>query len=85
MKKYEILFTKQALKDVKTLSPKLKRKLKSILSEMIEDDPFCGKRLLSDLEGNYSYRLNLKDRILYSIDKEKKVVYVKRAKTHYGN
>jgi len=85
MKKYEILFTKQAFKDVKSLTPKLKKKLKDILVEVIIEDPFCGKKLLGDLEGNYSYRLNLTDRIIYSVDKKKKRIYIKRAKTHYAN
>ena len=85
MKKYEILFTKQASKDVKFLTPKLKTKLKDILVEVITNDPFCGKRLLGDLEGNYSYRLDLKNRIVYSVDKKKNTVYVKRARTHHGN
>lgn len=85
MKKYKIFFTKQALRDVKTLSPKLKNKLQSILLEIITDNPFCGKKLVRDLEGNYSYRLNLKDRIIYSVDKKEKKVYIKRAKTHYGD
>jgi Txe/YoeB family toxin of toxin-antitoxin system len=85
MKKYEILFTKQALKDAKSLSPKLKNKLKSILLEIISEDPFCGKKLLGDLEGNYSHRLDLKNRIVYSVDKKEKIIYVKRARTHYGN
>lgn len=85
MKIYKILFTKQARKDVKSLSPKLKNKLKSILLEVISEDPYCGKKLLGDLEGNYSYRLDLKNRIVYSVDKKKNIVYVKRTRTHYGN
>lgn len=85
MTKHKILFTKQALKDVKNLSPKLKTKLKSILLEIISEDPFCGKKLLGKLEGNYSYRLDLKNRIVYSIAEKKKIIYIKRAKTHYGD
>ncbi|MBD3350417.1 MAG: type II toxin-antitoxin system mRNA interferase toxin, RelE/StbE family [Candidatus Lokiarchaeota archaeon] len=85
MKKYKILFTKQALKDVKSLSPKLKLKLKDVLLEVIAEDPLCGKKLLGNLKGNYSYRLDLKNRIVYSIDNKKSVIYVKRARTHYGD
>lgn len=85
MKKYEILFTKQALKDVKALTPKLKSKLKAILVEVIAEDPFCGKKLLGDLSDNFSYRLDLKNRVVYSVDKKKKIVYIKRARTHYGD
>ena len=85
MANYEIKITKTALKDLNLLSPKLKEKLKSILIEIISDNPYIGKKLVGDLSPHYSYRLNIKDRILYLIDEEKKVVYIKRAKTHYGN
>jgi len=85
MKKYTFLFTKQARKDVNSLSKRLKLKLKAILIEVISEDPFCGKKLLGDLKGNLSYRLDLKNRIIYSLDKRKKIVYVKRARTHYGD
>ena len=85
MKNFEIFFTKQALKDIRSLSPKLKKKLKDILLEVVVNDPFCVKKLLGDLEGNYSYRLDLKNRIVYSVDKKKKMIYVKRARTHYGD
>ena len=85
MANYEIKITKTALKDINLLSPKLKEKLKSILIEIISDNPYIGKKLVGDLSPHYSYRLNIKDRILYLINEEKKIVYIKRAKTHYGN
>lgn len=85
MANYEIKITKTALKDINLLSPKLKEKLKNILIEIISDNPYVGKKLGGDLSPHYSYRLNIKDRILYLINEEKKVVYIKRAKTHYGN
>jgi len=84
-KNYSIKITKQALKDIKTLSPKLKNKLRAILSEIISEEPLVGKKLLGELEGNYSYRLSLKDRIIYSIDHKNRIVYLKRARTHYGD
>ncbi len=84
MTRYEIRFSKEAKKDVKRLSPKLRAKLKTILLEVITEDPFAGKKLLGDLAGNYSYRLTYKDRIVYSIDEAAGIVYVKRARTHYG-
>jgi len=37
------------------------------------------------LKGNYSLRLNIYDRIIYSVSEEKKIVYIKRARTHYGD
>jgi Txe/YoeB family toxin of Txe-Axe toxin-antitoxin module len=69
---------------VKKLSPKLKNKLYDILTEVIAKDPYQGKKLIGDLEGSYSYRLTYQDRILYSIDRAKKIVYIERARTHYG-
>ena len=84
MSKYNIKITKTTRRDIKALSPILKKKLKSILEEIISDNPYLGKKLIGDLSPHYSYRLNIKDRILYLIDEEKKVVYIKRAKTHYG-
>lgn len=81
---YEIRITKQALKDIKELTEQQKRKLRDILAVVIALNPYEGKKLVGDLEGNFSIRLNLKDRIVYSIDDDKKVVYIKRAKTHYG-
>ena len=82
---YRIEITRTALKDIRKLSPKMKNKLKDILSHVLAIDPYEGKRLLGDLEGNYSIRLNLKDRIVYSVDEEKRIVYIKRARTHYGD
>lgn len=84
MRKFVIRITRRAEKDIQKLTPKLKNKLYDILTEVISVDPLEGKKLLGDLEGSYSYRLNLKDRIVYSIDPRKRIVYIERAKTHYG-
>jgi mRNA-degrading endonuclease RelE of RelBE toxin-antitoxin system len=81
---YKIRFTKEAVKDADKLPPKLKTKLKSILQNMLAPDPFAGKKLIGDLVGFYSYRLTYKDRIVYSIDTELRIIYIHRARTHYG-
>lgn len=81
---WEIRITKQAKKDIDTLTPKLRQKLLTILTEVIAVDPSVGKRLIGDLSGSYSYRLTYKDRIIYSLDEDKLIVYVERARTHYG-
>jgi Txe/YoeB family toxin of Txe-Axe toxin-antitoxin module len=85
MSDWEIRLTKQAKKDVDTLTPKLQRKLYSILVNTIAKNPYVGKRLLGDLAGSYSFRLTYKDRIVYSLDEEAKIVFIERARTHYGN
>lgn len=83
--RWEIRFTKQAEKDVDKLSPKVRTKLRAILTEVIAENPtYVGKRLLGDLTGSYSYRLTWQDRIVYSLDEEARIVYVERARTHYG-
>ncbi|MFW6283124.1 MAG: type II toxin-antitoxin system RelE family toxin [Minisyncoccales bacterium] len=82
--KYKVYYTKQAIKDIQSLTPKLKEKARQIINNVIAKDPSKGKRLLGDLEGNYSIRLNLKDRIVYSFDKKNKNIFIKRAHTHYG-
>jgi Txe/YoeB family toxin of toxin-antitoxin system len=82
--RWEIVFTKQAKKDVARLPPKLKEKLRDILLQVLSLDPYEGKKLLGDLSGSYSYRLTHKDRIVYSLDEERRVIYIERARTHYG-
>ncbi|OGP54103.1 MAG: hypothetical protein A2Y65_12850 [Deltaproteobacteria bacterium RBG_13_52_11] len=57
MGEYEIKFTRRAKKDVEKLSPKIKKKLKDILVEVIAQDPFRGKKLSGDLKGSYTYPL----------------------------
>jgi addiction module RelE/StbE family toxin len=81
---YEVRFTKEAKKDVDKLTPKLKKKLKSIIQDTLSISPYGGKKLVGDLTGFYSIRLSYQDRILYTINDEQKLIYIHRAKTHYG-
>jgi mRNA-degrading endonuclease RelE of RelBE toxin-antitoxin system len=81
---YEVRFSRVAYKDVGDLTPRLKKKLKDIITGQIALNPHSGKRLVGDLAGFYSMRLTFKDRIIYSIDEEHKTVYIHRARTHYG-
>jgi len=83
--RWEIRLTAQARKDVAKLPPKLRDKLRDILTEILSVDPYEGKRLLGDLAGSYSYRLTYRDRIVYSLDVARRIVYVERARTHYGD
>ena len=83
--KYEIRFSRQAEKDIRKLTSKLKTKLMDILRNRIAVDPYSGKPLVGDLKGFYSIRLSYQDRVVYSIEDEKLIVYIIRAKTHYGD
>ena len=80
---FQILITRRAQKDVATLTPKLRKKLREILVNRIAVNPFDGKKLVGDLKGCWSVRLTLKDRVVYSIDEDERIVYILRARTHY--
>ena len=82
--RYTLRFTKKALKDINSLSPKLKNKAKEILRNKIACEPLAGKPLIGSLKGYYSVRLSYQDRIVYRIEQEQCVVLIVRAKTHYG-
>jgi len=80
---YRIEITRRAQKDIASLNPKLKKKLREILTNRISANPFDGKKLVGDLKCCWSVRLTLKDRIVYTIDEENQAVYILRARTHY--
>ncbi|PIW59306.1 MAG: type II toxin-antitoxin system mRNA interferase toxin, RelE/StbE family [Candidatus Omnitrophica bacterium CG12_big_fil_rev_8_21_14_0_65_50_5] len=82
---YEIRITRQARKDISKLTSKLRNKLRDILNEVIAVNLYEGKKLLGELSGSYSYRLTYQDRIVYGIDERRKIVYIERARTHYGD
>ena len=82
--RYDVRITRRAEKDIARLTPKLKQKLRDILTQIIAENPHEGKRLVGDLAGSYSYRLTYRDRIVYTIDPGKRTVYIERAATHYG-
>ena len=80
---FRIELTRKALKDIEHLSSKLKKKLREILLNRVAVDPYSGKKLVGDLSGYRSIRLNLQDRIVYRIDEENHVIYILRARSHY--
>lgn len=84
---YKIVFTKQAAKDFQNiLSSPLKSKVARLLS-VLETDPQQPpyEKLVGDLAGAYSRRINLQHRLVYRIDEEIKTVVVLRMWTHYGD
>ena len=85
MSNYQIQFSKKAQKDIAQLTTKQKSKLKQILQEFLQVNPYVGKPMKGKLSDLHSYRLNKKDRILYEIIESDKVVLIIRAKTHYGD
>ena len=87
MVSWKIVYTKQAEKDAKKLSSAgLKRKAEKLL-HVLEKNPFLTpppyEKLMGDLAGAYSRRINIQHRLVYQIYKNEKVVKVIRMWTHY--
>ena len=84
---WRILYTKQAQKDAKHLAAAgLKEKAQGLL-RLLEDDPFRSpppyERLVGDLRGAYSRRINIQHRLVYQVLEEEQIVKVLRMWTHY--
>lgn len=84
---YKLVYTKQAQKDAKKLTQSnLKKNAENIL-ELLQEDPFITyppyERLLGDLSGAFSRRINIQYRIIYQVYEEEKVVKIIRMWTHY--
>jgi len=85
---WKIVYTKQAQKDAKKLSSSgLRPKAEQIL-QILENDPYQNppsfEKLMGDLAGAYSRRINIQHRIVYQILDEIKTVKVMRMWTHYA-
>ena len=82
-----VVFTKQARKDAKKLSASgLKSKAEAIIVILRENPyqtPPSYEKLVGDLSGAYSRRINIQHRIVYQILDNVKTVKVIRMWTHY--
>jgi toxin YoeB len=84
---WEIVYAKQALKDAKKLAENgVKQKAQAILA-ILANDPFQNpppyEKLVGDLSGAYSRRINIQHRLVYEVFIKEKVVRVLRMWTHY--
>lgn len=82
-----VVFAKHALKDAKKLSAAgLKDKARELL-EILSIDPFQNpptyERLVGDLDGAYSRRINIQHRLVYEVFKKERTVRVLRMWSHY--
>jgi Txe/YoeB family toxin of toxin-antitoxin system len=85
---YKIYYTKQALKDIKKIkNTPLEKKAKEIIA-LLQEDPFTTppsyEKLLGDLSGAYSRRINIQHRIVYEVFEELQSVKILRMWSHYG-
>ncbi len=84
---WQIVFTRQAQKDAKKLSASGLRVKAEELLEILRKNPFKQpppfEKLIGDLSGAYSRRINIQHRLVYQVLKEIKTIKVIRMWTHY--
>ena len=87
MVSWKIVYTKQAQKDAKKITQSgLKNKAQMLLDILKEDplqNPPSYEKLVGDLAGAYSRRINIQHRLVYQLDEKEKIVKVIRMWTHY--
>ena len=85
---YKILFSKEALKGLKFLAQK-KALLKNAqeIIELLKVDPYKNpppyEKLVGDLTGCFSRRINIQHRLVYTVDEDKKEALIHSAWSHY--
>ncbi|OVE78936.1 toxin of toxin-antitoxin system [bacterium I07] len=88
MVNWKIVYTTQARKDAKKIGkdPSLKQKVRTLLL-ILEEDPLktppMFEKLVGDLEGAYSRRINIQHRLVYQLLKDRKIIKILRMWTHY--
>ncbi len=86
---WKLVYTKQAQKDAKKLaSSGLKPKAQELLA-LIAEDPYRKpppfERLIGDLAGAYSRRINIQHRLVYQVLEDERVVKILGLWSHYDN
>lgn len=84
---WRVVFTKQAQKDAAKLAAAGLRPRAEALLDVLRGNPFQTpppyEKLIGDLRGAYSRRINIQHRLVYQVLEEERVVKVLRLWTHY--
>jgi len=84
---FTLYYTKQAQKDSKKLASNNLKKKASILLDIIKDNPYQNtppyEKLVGNLSGAISRRINIQHRLVYQVLEEDKSIKVIRMWTHY--
>lgn len=84
---WELYFTKQAQKDARKVASTNLRPQVVRLLEILKINPFQNpppfEKLSGDLDGAYSRRINIHNRLVYQVLKDKRAVKILRMWTHY--
>ncbi len=84
---YAIFYTKKAARDIPRLkTAKLEKKAKALI-DLIKENPYQTpppyEKLVGDLQGAYSRRINIKHRLVYEVMEEAKAIKIISMWTHY--
>ncbi|MBF2046384.1 MAG: Txe/YoeB family addiction module toxin [Elainella sp. C42_A2020_010] len=84
---WRVVFTKQAQKDARKLASSNLRPQAEALLQILAENPFQSppsyEKLVGDLAGAYSRRINIQHRLVYQVLEDEQVVKVLRMWTHY--
>jgi len=84
---WTLYFTRQAQKDARKLASSNLRPQAEKLLTILEGDPFANpppfEKLIGDLAGAYSRRINIQHRLVYQVYRDRKAVKILRMWTHY--
>ena len=87
MKAWKVIFTRQARKDAQKIAASNLRPQAEKLLAILTEDPYRSpprfEKLVGDLEGAFSRRINIQHRLVYQILDEQRIVKVLRMWTHY--
>ena len=85
--RWRVVFTRQAQKDARKLAAVHLRSRAEELLAILEEDPFQSpprfEKLVGDLAGAFSRRINLQHRLVYQVLEDSRTVKVLRMWTHY--
>ena len=84
---WRVILSRKAVKDAKRLARAGLKEQAERLLQLLQRDPLASpprvEKLVSNLAGYYSRRINIQHRLVYRVDREQKVVHVLRMWTHY--
>jgi toxin YoeB len=82
---WEVVLSKQAARDAKKISASgLKQKVQRLI-EVLQENPYHPpyEKLVGNMQGYYSRRINIQHRLVYQIFDEQKVIKILRMWSHY--
>jgi len=84
---WSVVLSRQAVKDLKKIKQAGLASKMALLLKNLQEDPFVNpprhESLVGNLNGFYSRRINIKHRLVYSVDVDQHIVHVLRCWTHY--